>query len=327
MDAGSVTATELLPRADALGQALHFLRLSGTFYCHAQVSEPWGITVPALPDYLWFHVVTSGRCQIEVDGAGVRALRPGQLALVPHGRGHRLRSEPGAPVPDVIQLPHEYFGDRYAVLRHGGGGAAGTLLCGGVRFDHPAARELVVLLPRLLHLDASRGTEAEWLQATLRLIAAESTTLRPGGETVITRLSDILVIQAIRAWIEDDPAAQTGWLGALRDPQIGHAISLIHRHPARSWTLASLAAEVAMSRSAFAARFTQVAGEPVMGYLTRWRMHLAREQLRDGAAVGELAGRLGYHSIAAFSRAFKRVHGMPPSTIKQQVEPPGIPSA
>jgi len=196
-----------------------------------------------------------------------------------------------------------------------------------VRFDHPAARELVVLLPRLLHLDASRGTEAEWLQATLRLIAAESTTLRPGGETVITRLSDILVIQAIRAWIEDDPAAQTGWLGALRDPQIGHAISLIHRHPARSWTLASLAAEVAMSRSAFAARFTQVAGEPVMGYLTRWRMHLAREQLRDGAAVGELAGRLGYHSIAAFSRAFKRVHGMPPSTIKQQVEPPGIPSA
>lgn len=321
-----MTATELLLPAEPLGQALHFLRLSGTFYCHAEVTAPWGVTVPAMPDYLWFHVVTSGRCLLEVDGAGVQTLGPGELALVPHGRGHRLRSEPGAAVPDVTQLPHEYFGDRYAVLRHGGGGAAGTLVCGGVRFDHPAARELVALLPRLLHLDASRGTEAEWLRATLRLIAVEATTLRPGGETVITRLSDILVVQAIRAWIEDDPAARTGWLGALRDPQIGQAISLIHRHPARPWTLASLAAEVAMSRSAFAARFTQIAGEPVMAYLTRWRMHLAREQLHGGAAVGELAGRLGYHSIAAFSRAFKRVHGMPPSTIKQQAEPAGIPS-
>lgn len=321
-----MTATDLQPQVDPLGEALHFLRLSGTFYCHSEVTEPWGITVTAMPDHLWFHIVTSGRCLLEVDGAGVQALRPGELALVPHGRGHRLRSEPGVAVPNVVELPHEYFGDRYAVLRHGGGGANGILVCGGVRFEHPAARELVALLPRLVHVDASQDTEADWLQATLRLIAAEATALRPGGETVITRLSDILVVQAIRAWIEKDPAAQTGWLGALRDPQIGHAISLIHRHPARFWTLASLAAEVAMSRSAFAARFTQIAGEPVMGYLTRWRMHLARDQLiHDGAAVGELAGRLGYHSVAAFSRAFKRVHGMPPSAIKQQAETTGLP--
>ncbi|GAA3515594.1 AraC family transcriptional regulator [Actinocatenispora rupis] len=321
-----MTATDSVLSAEPLGQALHFLRLSGTFYCHAELTEPWGVTVPATPDYLWFHIVTAGQGLLEVDGAGVQTLRPGELALVPHGRGHRLRSEPGVAAPNVVELPHEYFGDRYAVLRHGGGDAPGTLVCGGVRFDHPAARELVALLPRLLHLDASRGTEAEWLQATLRLIAAEATTLRPGGETVITRLSDILVVQAIRSWIENDPAAQTGWLGALRDPQIGQAISLIHRHPARPWTLASLAAEVTMSRSAFAARFTQTAGEPVMAYLTRWRMHLARQQLLDGAAVGELAGRLGYHSIAAFSRAFKRVHGTPPSTVRQHTEPAGIPS-
>lgn len=316
--------TDLLPAADPLAEALRMLRLSGTFYCHAEVTEPWGITVPAMPDYLWFHIVTSGRCQLEVDGAGVQDLRSGELALVPHGRGHRLRSEPGVAVPDVTELPHEYFSDRYAVLRHGGGGTAGILVCGGVRFEHPAARELVALLPKLLHLDASHGTEAQWLQATLRLIAAEATTPRPGGETVITRLSDILVVQAIRAWVEEDPAAQTGWLGALRDPQIGRAIALIHRHPARPWTLASLAAEVAMSRSAFAARFTEIAGEPVMGYLTRWRMHLARDQLvHDGAAVHELASRLGYHSVAAFSRAFKRVHGIPPSATKQHTEPTG----
>lgn len=303
---------------DPLGEALHILRLSGTFYCHSELTEPWGITVPAMPGCLWFHAVLFGRCLLEVDDGGQRQLRTGDLALVPHGRGHRLRSEPGVAVPNVVELPHEYASDRYAVLRHGGGGAGATVVCGGVSFEHPAARELVALLPRLLHLDTSQSTHAEWLRATLTLISAEATALRPGGDTIITRLSDILVIQAIRAWIEDDPAAQTGWLGALRDPQIGHAISLIHRDPACDWTLASLAAEVAMSRSAFAARFTEIVGEPVMGYLTRWRMHLALDWLaRDGVAVGELAGRLGYRSEAAFSRAFKRVNGMPPNAVKQ----------
>jgi AraC-like DNA-binding protein len=155
------------------------------------------------------------------------------------------------------------------------------------------------------------------MQSTLRLIAAEAQTLRPGGEAVITRLSDILVIQAIRSWIENDPAGQSGWLGALQDPQIGRAISLVHRDPARAWTVASLARELAMSRSAFAARFTQLAGEPVMRYVTRWRMHVALDWLReDGVSVAELASRLGYESEAAFSRAFKRTIGVSPGAVR-----------
>jgi AraC-like DNA-binding protein len=128
---------------------------------------------------------------------------------------------------------------------------------------------------------------------------------------VITRLGDILVIQAIRAWMESDPAAGTGWLGALQDPQIGRAISLIHGDPSRDWSVASLADEVAMSRSAFAARFTRLAGEPVMSYVARWRMNVAADALKhDDATVAELAYRLGYRSEAAFSRAFKRVVGV-----------------
>ena len=135
---------------------------------------------------------------------------------------------------------------------------------------------------------------------------------------MITRLGDILVIQAIRAWMESDPAAQAGWLGALQDPQIGRAITLIHRDPARHWTVASLAYELAMSRSAFAARFTALVGEPVMSYVTRWRMQLAAAALKDeDVTIGELADRLGYQSEAAFSRAFKRVMGMPPGAIRK----------
>ena len=157
------------------------------------------------------------------------------------------------------------------------------------------------------------------MQGTLRLIATETRHPRPGGEAVITRLSDILVIQAIRAWIGTADAAQAGWLGALRDPQIGAALALIHSDPARAWTVAELAGELAMSRSAFAARFTELVGEPVVQYLTRWRMQVATEALReDGATVAELAGALGYRSEAAFARAFKRVVGVAPGAVKRE---------
>ncbi len=152
-------------------------------------------------------------------------------------------------------------------------------------------------------------------------MASEAGELRPGGEAVITRLGDILVIQAIRAWLESDPAAHTGWLGALRDPQIGCAIAHIHRDPARNWTVAALAHELAMSRSAFAARFTELVGEPVMSYVARWRMHVAVAALKEETVtVGQLADRLGYRSEAAFSRAFKRVIGSSPGAIRRSVD-------
>ena len=166
----------------------------------------------------------------------------------------------------------------------------------------------------MIRIEASSSPEMEWMQTTWRLMAAEAKDLRPGGETVITRLADILVIQAIRSWITQDPAAQTGWLGALQDKQIGRAISLIHGDPGHAWTVAALAAEVAMSRSAFAARFTELVGEPAMHYVARWRMQVALTWLRDDdAPLGDLANRLGYQSEAAFSRAFRRFAGRGPA--------------
>jgi AraC-like DNA-binding protein len=227
------------------------------------------------------------------------------------------------PAPGILELERELVSDRYEVLRHGAGGSPTSLICGAVRFDHPAARNLVAILPEIIHLEASGSTEMGWLQSTLRLMAAEARELRPGGEAVITRLGDILVIQAIRSWIETDPAARTGWLGALRDRQIGRAITLIHRDPARAWTVASLADELAMSRSAFAARFTEVVGEPVMAYVARWRMQVAVSALsEEGATIGELADRLGYRSEAAFSRAFKRIIGVSPGAVRRNRQEP-----
>jgi AraC-like DNA-binding protein len=304
--------------SDPLAEALHFLRMNGAFYCRSELTAPWGMTMMPMPGYIWFHVVTTGRVWLEAGDDEGRLLQPGDLGMVPHGEGHVLRSEPGVPAPGVLELEREEISERYEILRHGGGGAPTTLICGAVRFDHPAARNLVEILPSIMHLEAAGAPQLDWMQSTLRLMAVEAHELRPGSEAVITRLGDILVIQAIRSWLETDPAAKTGWLGALQDEQIGRAIALIHRDPARNWTVASLADELAMSRSAFAARFTELVDEPAMQYVTRWRMQVAVSALRnDGATVGELASRLGYRSEAAFARAFKRVIGLPPGAVKR----------
>jgi AraC-like DNA-binding protein len=307
------------PPPDPLGEALHFLRMDGGFYVRSELSAPWGMTLPPMPGYLWFHVVTTGAVLLEVDDQNSRWIHPGDVTLVPHGSGHILRSEPGVAAPGVLDLDLEHPSDRYEILRAGGGGAPTTMVCGAVRFGHPVAHNLVGILPQMIHIDGADGPRASWMHEVFRLIAAEAREFQAGGEAVITRLSDVLVIQAIRSWIETAPAARSGWLGALQDPQIGRALGLIHRDPSRDWTVASLATELSLSRSAFSARFTELVGEPAIQYVTRWRMQVAQSALEtEGATVAELADRLGYRSEAAFARAFKRVTGIPPGAAKRR---------
>ena len=141
--------------ADPLGEALHFLRMNGAFYCRSELTAPWGMTMMPMPGYVWFHVVTTGRVWLEAGDAEPTLLQPGDLGLVPHGEGHVLCSEPGVDAPGVLELDREEISDRYELLRHGGGGAPTMLVCGAVRFDHPAARNLVEILPPLLHVEAS----------------------------------------------------------------------------------------------------------------------------------------------------------------------------
>jgi AraC-like DNA-binding protein len=296
-------------KALARDRVVHHLHMSGAFYCHSELTEPWGMTLPELPGHVWFHAVAEGAVQL-----GDRRLVRGDVALVTHGDGHVLCSQLGVAAPDILALEREHVSELYETLRHGGGGAPTRLLCGAIRFEHPAARNLIATLPDVIALDSAP------LQATLAMLAAETREAQPGGEAIITRLADVIVIQAIRGWIVTDPAAQTGWLGALRDPHLGRALTLIHRDPARAWTVAALASELAMSRSAFAARFSKLVGVPAMEYVTDWRMQLARNRLRDGATVAQVAGELGYRSEAAFARAFKRVTGTPPGAARRETD-------
>ena len=304
---------------DPLGEALHLLRMRGTFYSRTEASAPWALEMPAIADSVSFHVVTAGSCWLEVPDAQPVELRPGDLALVPHGRGHILASSPGVrPAARVDLLPQHYLGEHYSVLTYGGGGATSRLICGIVGFDEPAARALLKTLPPVLHVDATIGSGPTLVHDTVRLMASELADLRPGGETVTTRLADILVVQAIRTWLEHDPAARTGWLGALHDERIGRAITAIHRDPGDDWSLERLAREAAMSRSTFAARFTELVGQPAMTYLTHWRMSVAHTRLQEGTStVSSIAASLGYRSDAAFTRAFTRTTGRTPSAVRR----------
>ncbi len=316
--------TEIPPSADPLGETLHLLRLTGCVYARSELTAPWGVDLPPLEGHMMFHIVTAGRCWLEIDGSEPLLLERGSLALVPHGLGHQLVDERGRESVDFFDLPIERVTERYERLRYGGGGDECRLICVVVRFDHVAAERLVDALPPVLHLDGWEGGDDRWLTDTLRFIAREAEALRPGGETVITRLADILAIQMIRHWIETETDVETGWLAALRDDKLGRAIAAIHREPGADWTLESLARTAAMSRSAFAARFTEVVGEPAMRYLTRWRLQLARAALREADdPVGVVAERHGYQSEAAFCRAFKREFGTSPGS-DRRVGPPQL---
>lgn len=312
--------------ADPLAEALHLLRMDGTFYCLSILTGPWGITLPTMADCLWFHVITEGSCSM-VDAAGqTHDLEAGDVVVLPRGGGHRAFDRPSANQPVVFDLPHDYLSRQYAILEHGGGGTRTSLICGLAQFGHPSSQFLIDLLPDVIHVGGDVAATWDWFAPLMALMADETRQAQPGGEAVVTRLSDILVIQAVRAWIDQQGASASGWIGALRDPAVGQAIGLIHRDPAHPWSVAELADAVAMSRSAFAARFTQLAGEPVMQYVTRWRIHLATDVLRsEDASVLEVALRHGYGSEAAFSRACKRVTGQSPSALRAAPSPQPIP--
>ncbi len=293
----------------AVADALRHITITGVFYCPSFLREPWGGTLPPTPGCVWFHVVTTGRCELDVDGARYQ-LHPGDLALVAHGTGHRI--EAGTPIefPLIPELPHEQHSDNYAVLRYGGDGPVTELVCGGLRLEHPVARRLVDALPPVVHVRAARRSA---LGATLDLLAEEVNRHEVGSQAVISRLCDIVVIQAIRDWMTTGEADNSPWLRAMSDAQLGPALAALHADPAAPWTIAALAARSAMSRSAFAARFSEIVGQPVMRYLTELRMQLAVDMLRRGdRTVAEVAAAVGYESDSSFSRVFKRRTGMSP---------------
>lgn len=312
------TESDLPPSSDPLGEVLQLLQLTGVLYCNAELTEPWGIDIPQIPGVMNVEVVTAGSCWLHLNDREPLFLPQGSLVLIPRGNAHTLRAKPGDRATALEDIPVELIGDRFEKMRFGGGGQQTNITYYGVRFDPYLATRLIKLLPDVLHL-RTLADNNRWLESTIAFIAEEASAQSPGCETIITRLADILVIQAIRTWIDTVREGERGWIAALHDRQIGAAMSLMHRHPEHSWTVASLAREIGMSRSGFSARFTEMVGEPALNYLTDLRMRMAQRDLhntQDSLAI--IAERVGYQSEPAFNRAFKRVVGIPPGRVRKQ---------
>ncbi len=294
---------------DALADVLATTRIGHTVLCRSELAAPWGLRFDPEPR-VNFHIVGRGTCWLHVAGLEPLQLVPGDIVLVPQEGGHTIADDLGTPVlpfRDVVGP-----GGARCSLDHDGGGKRRTvLLCGVYDFEKQERHPLLSVLPALIHVPASEGSSP--LASLLQILMREFCEREPGSATVIARLVDALFVLVVRAWLTEQPEGAAGWLGALRDPQIAQALSVIHSDPGRPWTIAALAREVGQSRSAFAQRFSSLVGEPPLSYLTRRRLDLASRLLRDSSEpVYAIAGQVGYDSETSFSRAFRREFGTAP---------------
>jgi AraC-like DNA-binding protein len=312
---------------DVLADVLSSTRIGGTVFCRSELPAPWGMLFePAARAGL--HIVARGSCWLRMKGrAEPLHLAQGDVVLLPHGAGHSLSSAPNVqalPFPKMMGRCQVSHGPNGMNLSLEGKGPSTLLLCGAYRFEHDGVHPLLSLLPPLIHLRADAGVMSGPLEAVLRLLVAEYVQPGPGTATVTARLVDVLFIHIIRGWLEKQPEGSAGWLGAVRDPQVGRALALMHGEPRRDWTVESLAAEVACSRATFARRFRDLVGEPPLVYLTRLRMDVAARLLRDSEqSLATIAAHVGYASEFAFNRTFHRVRGVPPGRYREQARETG----
>jgi AraC-like DNA-binding protein len=301
---------------DALSDVLQDLRLSGTSYCRSEFHAPFGLQFPPEEGAV-FHFVAEGGCWLRPSGDDPVRLEAGDVVLLPRGAGHALLDRLDTPTKRIRDLHRERVGGSLYRLRAGGSGVAALLACCAVRFEASAVHPLLELMPEVLHVRGG-GSQDPSLPQLLDAMATELTAQRVGAATVMARLADIVITRLVRAWAESRSDETTGWLAAIRDPQIGRALAAFHRRPHEAWSVVSLAAAAHQSRSLFSERFTAVLGMPPARYVARWRVHLAGNWLRhERLTIAEVAARLGYESETSFSRAFKRFMGASPADFRR----------
>jgi AraC-like DNA-binding protein len=333
---------------DVLSDVLRVVRLSGAVFFTADFSSPWAIESP-LPDKLaaavmpeaecvvLFHILVEGECEVACPSHPVTVMESGDVVVFPRGDQHTMRSHGAATSTPLSSIFSPGQHDEPPQLSHGGGGRTSRFVCGYLNCDQRFS-PLVDALPTMLLVRSrddyssieavdTRGTLPEvvpqgsgtWLGTTLKFTVNEARTARPGNAAILGRLTELMFVEILREYMQRLPANQGGWLSGLNDPSVGKALRLMHEDPVRDWTVDELAREAAVSRSVLAQRFTELVGEAPMRYLAGWRMQLAKQMMREGTAnIQDIATRVGYESEAAFSRAFKRATGSPPTTWRRE---------
>jgi len=310
---------------DALSAVLAPVRLQRTRWAFTAGRGPWGVAVPASKSCIRFHYLLRGSAWLSVDGTGEPrlALSGGDLAVLPLGHAHALRDHPRSPTEPFDELAK--CAERPdSIVMHIDIGARGpetTFITGAFVLDDPLAKPILAALPPVIRMTPDGEHAVPSFIENIRFITSEVEQGRPGSELVLLRMADVLFIQILRACLARSADDGGGFLGALRDPSTAAALAAMFRRPEAPWTVASLAKEAGVSRSVFAARFTQLVGEPPLGYLTRLRMQKAAALLRDGATLAKASRLTGYASEASFSHAFRQWAGVAPGAWRRKLEP------
>lgn len=311
---------------DVLSDVLSAVRLTGAIFFDNTFHDPWVVETPrasviaskVMPDsqYVFsFHTLLEGSCWAEmIDGsAEPMRLNAGDIIVFPLDDAHAFCSTVGMrAAPDLAVYIRPVDKQLPYILNEGIGPSGCRFICGYIGCDIRPYNPFITSLPRVLH---GRSAASGWLSHLVQHAVSETENRDAGGETVLAKLAELLFVQVMRQYANELPAESRGWLAGLRDPQVGHALHLVHANPAADWTIETLANAVGMSRSAFAKRFAHFSGDSPMQYLGRWRMQLAARRLENPqVSIAQAAVEVGYESEAAFNRAFKKIMGVPPGT-------------
>jgi AraC-like DNA-binding protein len=311
---------------DALSETLRVVRLVGAIFINARFTAPWcyqspradfaaPLLEPGAERVVIFHLITEGECYCELGDEPPMRLSAGDVIVFPQGDAHRMTSEPGLPPATGGAKLDAILTRRPRQLAYGGGGATTRLVCGYLACDARLAQMLLAGLPPLLRVNVRGSNAGVWLEASVRYALAEARSPRPGGAGVLAKLAEVLFIEVLRLYMNEQSEGRTGWLAGVGDRIVGGALNALHKRPAHAWTLEELAREAGTSRSVLAERFQHLVGAAPMQYLTQWRMLLAANLLcRSNAPLARIAEDVGYQTDTAFSRAFRREYGAPPAT-------------
>jgi AraC-like DNA-binding protein len=313
-----------------LADGLARLRLQGAIFLTGDYSEAWGyeslpaadaagVLAPDAAQVVLFHVVASGRCWIEVPGEDRHWANTGDVIVLPYNDQHRMGGTQPAECVSVASLIDPPPWTSMPVIRHGQGGPTTRVVCGYLACDDPLFDPRMRVFPPVFVVSPSSGPARDWVRSSIDYAQQLTTQVSADRFESPTSIPELLLREVLTLHLASAPAADRGWVRALRDPVLGPALAALHGQPERKWTVADLARHANASASLLDERFREVLGLAPIRYLTGWRMHLAEDLLRSSdLSVAVVARKVGYDSEEAFSRAFKRTHGSAPSVWRVQ---------
>jgi len=305
---------------DALSEVLRLSRFGAHVTLDATASEPWCVSVAASGSIARAHLVVEGRCELRLSGAAPVLLKAGDLAFIPQGEAHLVGQPLDADAKALSALVRTPVAGEQVPVRLGGDGPVTRWIVISASCERHLAEPLLSALPQVMKVDLSNAAPLQWLVDALGLTLSASAAPPVGASAERSRLAELVLVEAISRYVYWLPQGGTGWLAGLGDRYVGRALALVHGRPDEPWTVERLGRHVGLSRSALAERFVLVMGEPIFGFLTRWRLQMAAEFLLSSARpIASIAREAGYESAGAFSAAFKRVFGRPPSVWRRKL--------